>query len=55
MPPQQIDRPAASPADRLPPGSFVNGRMRDECARFLEEVRSLVHRRAEQQRPAPQR
>jgi hypothetical protein len=24
--------------------------MRDECARFLDEVRSLVHRRAEQQR-----
>jgi hypothetical protein len=28
----------------------VNGQMRDECARFLAEVRSLVHRRAEQQR-----
>jgi hypothetical protein len=25
--------------------------MRDECARFLDEVRNLVHRRAEQQRP----
>jgi hypothetical protein len=24
--------------------------MREECARFLDEVRSLVHRRAEQQR-----
>jgi hypothetical protein len=25
--------------------------MREECARFLDEVRNLVHRRAEQQRP----
>jgi hypothetical protein len=34
----------------VPPGFFVSGEMREECARFLDEVRNLVHRRAEQQR-----
>jgi hypothetical protein len=50
VPPPQTDRPAPSPAERVPPGSFVNEQMRDECARFLDEVRSLAHRRAQQQR-----
>jgi hypothetical protein len=49
--PPQTDRPEPPiPADRIPPGSFVNGEMQEECARFLAEVRSLVHRRSERQR-----
>jgi hypothetical protein len=47
----QPDRPDTTSPKRIPPGSFVNGEMREECARFLDEVRDLVHRRAEQQRP----
>jgi hypothetical protein len=29
-----------------PPGAFVNGEHRDDCARFLAEVRRLAERRA---------
>jgi hypothetical protein len=47
----QPDRPDTTSPERIPPGSFVNGEMREDCARFLDEVRDLVHRRAEQQRP----
>jgi hypothetical protein len=51
VPPPQSDRPETPSPERVPPGSFVSGEMREECARFLDEVRNLVHRRAEQQRP----
>jgi hypothetical protein len=50
VPPPQPDRPDEPTPERVPPGSFVSGEMREECARFLDEVRNLVHRRAEQQR-----
>jgi hypothetical protein len=29
-----------------PPGAFVSGEHRDDCARFLVEVRKLAERRA---------
>jgi hypothetical protein len=32
---------------RTPPGAFVSGEHRDDCARFLAEVRRLAERRAE--------
>jgi hypothetical protein len=33
---------------RTPPGAFVSGEHRDDCARFLAEVRKLAERRAMQ-------
>jgi hypothetical protein len=36
---------AATP-NQNPPGAFVNGGHRDDCARFLAEVRKLAERRA---------
>ena len=36
-----------SPSDKqTPPGAFVNGEHRTDCARFLAEVRKLAQRRA---------
>jgi hypothetical protein len=38
-----------SAADKqTPPGAFVSGVHRDDCARFLAEVRKLAERRAMQ-------
>jgi hypothetical protein len=52
LPPPQTDQPEPpSPDERVPPGSFVTGELQQDCARFLAEVRNLVDRRAEQQRP----
>lgn len=34
------------PAKRTPPGAFVSGEHRDDCARFLVEARRLAQRRA---------
>jgi hypothetical protein len=31
---------------RTPPGAFVSGDHREDCARFLTEVRKLAERRA---------
>lgn len=31
---------------RTPPGAFVSGEHRDDCARFLADVRRLAERRA---------
>jgi hypothetical protein len=30
-----------------PPGEFVSDELRDACARFLDEVRTQIHRREE--------
>lgn len=49
-PPPQNDRPDPPSTEKVPPGSFVTGELQEECARFLDEVRSLVHRRSERQR-----
>jgi hypothetical protein len=38
----------SSPHKQTPPGAFVNGEHRDDCARFLAEVRKLAERRAMQ-------
>jgi hypothetical protein len=38
---------APEPADETPPGSFVSEEHEEDCARFLAEVRSLVHRRTQ--------
>jgi hypothetical protein len=34
------------PPKRTPPGAFVSGEHRDDCARFLADVRRLAERRA---------
>jgi len=39
-------RKTAPDADRPPPGAFVSGEHRDDCARFLDDVRRLAARRA---------
>jgi hypothetical protein len=33
-------------AKRTPPGAFVSGEHRDDCARFIAEARKLAERRA---------
>jgi hypothetical protein len=38
----------SAPEKQVPPGSFVSGEHRDDCARFLTEVRKLAERRAMQ-------
>jgi hypothetical protein len=30
-----------------PPGEFVSDELRDDCARFLDELRTQIHRRGE--------
>jgi hypothetical protein len=35
----------SSSSKQGPPGSFVSGEHRDDCARFLAEVRKLAERR----------
>jgi hypothetical protein len=30
-----------------PPGEFVSDQLRDDCARFLDELRTQIHRREE--------
>ena len=35
-----------------PPGEFVSNELRDDCARFLDELRSQLHRRDESRREA---
>jgi len=38
--------PAAAPAQRAVPGEFVSDELRDDCARFLHDMRTLIgHRR----------
>jgi hypothetical protein len=32
-----------------PPGEFVSDELRADCARFLDELRELIHRREEPQ------
>ena len=29
------------------PGEFVSDELRDDCARFLDELRTMIHRRGE--------
>jgi hypothetical protein len=36
----------SSSDQQRPPGAFVSGEHRDDCARFLVEVRKLAERRA---------
>lgn len=43
--------PSPTPNEgRVPSGSFVTDDLQQECARFLVEVRSLVHRRSQRER-----
>jgi hypothetical protein len=40
------DRPETTdPPARTPPGEFVSPELRTDCARFIEDVKSLVDRR----------
>lgn len=34
-----------------PPGHFVTGELKDQCARFLDEVKDLVSRRRSREAP----
>jgi hypothetical protein len=36
--------------ESAPPGDFVSDELRDDCARFLDELRSQIHRRDESRR-----
>jgi hypothetical protein len=33
--------------ERELPGEFVSDDLRDDCARFLDELRTMIHRRGE--------
>jgi hypothetical protein len=35
------------PREPEPPGEFVSEELRDDCARFLEDLRALIDRRCE--------
>ena len=37
--------PAAEQAQAAPPGHFLSDELESDCARFLEDVRTLVRRR----------
>jgi hypothetical protein len=43
--------PGLAPSN--PPGAFVSGEHRDDCARFLAETRKLAERRAQQSLDIP--
>jgi hypothetical protein len=36
-----------------PPGEFVSDELRDDCARFLDELRTMIHHRGEAEVEAP--
>jgi hypothetical protein len=40
--------PAAEPAPAAPPGDFLSRELESDCARFLEDVRTLVRRREQE-------
>jgi hypothetical protein len=40
------EKAASGPNPTTPPGAFVSGIHRDDCARFLAETRKLAERRA---------
>jgi hypothetical protein len=46
-------RAASGPSPSTPPGAFVSGEHRDDCARFLAETRKLAERRAQQLLDSP--
>ena len=53
--PEERERPSASEqAPAPPPGDFLSAELQSDCARFLEDVRSIVRQReAEALRPLP--
>jgi hypothetical protein len=47
--PRERERPPASEqAPSAPPGHFLSRELESDCARFLEDVRSLVRRREQE-------
>jgi hypothetical protein len=46
-------RAPSGPGSTTPPGAFVSGEHRDDCARFLAETRELAKRRALQLLDSP--
>ena len=40
--------PAAEQAPSVPPGHFLSRELESDCARFLEDVRTLVRRREQE-------
>jgi hypothetical protein len=40
--------PAAEQAPSAPPGHFLSRELESDCARFLEDVRTLVRRREQE-------
>jgi hypothetical protein len=51
--PAPDDRALSGPTPSTPPGAFVSGEHRDDCARFLAETRKLAERRALQLLDSP--
>ncbi len=46
--PGERERPSATEeAQSAPPGHFLSAELESDCARFLEDVRTLVRRREE--------
>jgi hypothetical protein len=46
--PGEHERPSAmEQAQSAPPGHFLSSELESDCARFLEDVRTLVRRREE--------
>jgi hypothetical protein len=47
--PDDRERPQnAEPAQACPPGHFLSAELQSDCARFLEDVHSLVRRREQE-------
>lgn len=42
------DQESGEQAPDRPPGQFIDERLESDCARFLEDVRKLAERRAQQ-------
>ena len=50
--PGERERPPASEQDNpAPPGHFLSDELESDCARFLEDVRTLVRRREQEAGP----
>jgi hypothetical protein len=47
--------PAAEEAHTRPPGDFLSRELESDCARFLEDVRTLVNRREQEAGALPLR
>ena len=56
--PDRPARPETEHGDRGVPGHFVSPDLRSDCARFLDDVKSIVERRLDAKReplPKPER